>query len=164
MPAPIPPLNREWIAARLPHQGAMCLLDAVVAWDDDTVRCTAGRIDAADHPLREAGRVPALAAIEYAAQAMAVHGALLQQGAAAQGAASRPRVGYLASVRKVELHADRLDTLPAPLIVDAERVSGDGTQVLYQFAVRAGEQLVLTGRAAVVLDADKRGEPAGTPR
>lgn len=160
----MPPLDREWIVAHLPHQGAMCLLDAVVAWDAGTIRCTAGGLDALNHPLREAGRVPALAAIEYAAQAMALHGALLQYGAARPGIASRPRVGYLASVRKVELHADRLDTLPAPLTVDAERLSGDGTQLLYNFAVRAGERVVLTGRAAVVLDAGKRDEPAGTPR
>ena len=27
-------IDRAWIAARIPHQGSMCLLDAVESWDE----------------------------------------------------------------------------------------------------------------------------------
>jgi len=161
MPAAVtPPLDRAWIAAHIPHAGAMCVLDEVVAWDGERIRCTAHSHRDPDNPLRANGRLAAVSGIEYAAQAMAVHGAL----AGAAGEAARPRAGFLASVRDVEAQVARLDDIDGPLSVDAERIGGDGNHLLYRFAVRGGERVLLTGRAAVVLDADldARG-PAPTP-
>ncbi len=142
-----PPLDHAWIAARIPHSGAMCLLDTVIAWDDTQIRCTAISHRDPGNPLRADGRLAAVCGIEYAAQAMAVHGALLAN------AQDRPRAGFLASVRSVEAHVERLDTFDAPLTIEAERMSGDGNNVLYRFTVSCGERTLLTGRAAVVLDA-----------
>lgn len=141
-------LDRAWIAARIPHQGSMCLLDRVVEWSPERIRCTASSHRSPDNPLRDAGRLGAACGIEYAAQAMAVHGALLadQQGA--------PRQGFLASARGVELKADRLDDVAADLDIVAERLSGDGNNVLYGFEVSAAGAVLLTGRAAVILDAE----------
>ena len=141
-------LDHAWIAARIPHQGSMCLLDAVTDWSGEHIVCRAvGHTDPA-HPLREAGRLGAACGIEYAAQAMAVHGALVA------GTDAAPRQGYLTSVRGVTLHVDRLDDLPGALAVRAERVSGDANHVLYRFAVHHGDRCLLEGRAAMVLDAD----------
>jgi len=80
---------------------------------------------------------------------MAVHGALL--------AASdvEPRQGFLASVRGVDLRVGRLDDIADDLDVEAERLSGDENNILYRFAVSAGERLLLAGRAAVILNAEK---------
>jgi predicted hotdog family 3-hydroxylacyl-ACP dehydratase len=142
-----PPLGREWIAMHIPHAGSMCLLDEVVAWDDERIRCTASSHRDPRNPLRENGRLAAVCGIEYAAQTMAVHGAVL--GAVR----SRPRVGFLASVRNVEARVERLDDLDGPLTIDAERVGGDGNNILYRFTICCGECLLLTGRAAVMLDA-----------
>lgn len=140
-------IDRAWIAARIPHQGSMCLLDGVVDWSPDHVLCRAtGHTDPAN-PLRADGRLGAACGIEYAAQAMAVHGALL---AAADQA---PRQGYLTSVRSVALQVDRLDDLPGELAVRAERLSGDGNTLLYQFSLEHAGRRLLDGRAAVVLDA-----------
>lgn len=141
-------LNHDGIAARIPHQGTMCLLDVVTEWSADHIVCRAvGHTDPA-HPLRAAGRLGAANGIEYAAQAMAVHGALVA------GAHAAPRQGYLTSVRSVTLHAERLDDLQGPLNVRAERVSSDVNNVLYRFTLHHGERCLLEGRAAVVLDAD----------
>ena len=141
-------IDKTWIAARIPHQGDMCLLDTVNDWSPDHIVCSAtGHTDPA-HPLRAAGRLGAANGIEYAAQAMAVHGALVAD------ANSRPRQGYLTSVRSVSLHADRLDDCDGPLSVRAERLSGDANNVLYRFTVHHGEVCLLEGRAAVVLDAE----------
>ena len=74
-------LDRAAIAARIPHHGTMCLLDAVDAWDSESIRCRATSHRDPANPLRDAGSLPATAAIEYAAQAMAVHGALLAPAA-----------------------------------------------------------------------------------
>ncbi|RFU45267.1 hotdog family protein [Paraburkholderia sp. DHOC27] len=151
-----PPLGRAWIAAHIPHHGAMCLLDAVTAWDAEHIRCTATSHRDPLNPLRSPdtgaspdarGRLAAVCGVEYAAQAMAVHGALL-------GAShDRPRTGFLTSARDVEAQVARLDTLDDVLLVEAERLSGNDNTVLYRFALRCGDRLLLTGRATVMLDA-----------
>jgi predicted hotdog family 3-hydroxylacyl-ACP dehydratase len=146
--APLSPaFDRAWIAGHVPHGGAMCLLDEVIAWSDEAISCIATSHLDPDNPLRSNGRLAAVCGAEYAAQAMAVHSAVL--GATK----SRPRVGFLASLRNVEMHVERLDTLEEPLTVEAERIGGAANDVLYGFALRCGDQPVMTGRAAVILDA-----------
>lgn len=147
-PALTPPLDQRWIAQRIPHQFDMCLLDTVLEWSDDTIVCEARLDDLAVHPLRSDAGLSAVHAIEYAAQAMAVHGALIA------GQNDAPRAGYLASVRSVRLHVDTLDARDAPLRVRAERLSGDARNVLYAFRVDAVRGSLAEGRAAVVLDAE----------
>jgi predicted hotdog family 3-hydroxylacyl-ACP dehydratase len=146
-------LDHAWLLAHLPHQGSMCLLDAVTDWDAQHIRCTASSHRAPDNPLRAHDRLGAACGIEYAAQAMAAHGALLA------AADSAPRAGYLASVRGVDLHVARLDDVAADLNVEAERLSGDDNVILYGFRVSAAGHLLLSGRATVMLDADKPGNP-----
>ena len=150
-------LNHVWLLAHLPHQGSMCLLDAVTDWDAQRIRCTAKSHREADNPLRAHDHLGAACGIEYAAQAMAAHGALLA------AAGSAPRAGYLASVRGVELRVARLDNIAADLDIEAERLSGDDNTILYGFRVSAAGRELLSGRAAVILDvalldADKLGE------
>ena len=140
-------LDHAWIAARIPHQGAMCLLDAVVEWSETAIVCSATSHTAASNPLRTEGRLGAACGIEYAAQAMAVHGALLA------GESGPPRQGYLASVRGASLHVARLDDRPGALTVWAERLSGEASHVLYQFRVSHEGSCLVEGRASVVLDA-----------
>ena len=147
-------LDRAAIAARIPHQGSMCLLDAVLAWDSGQIHCRASSHRQPDNPLRTAERLGAACGIEYAAQAMAVHGALL----APEGAPPRP--GYLASVRSVQLAVDRLDDLPQDLDIVAERLSGDEHNILYHFRVEHAGDLLLSGRAAVMLVAQPESSPA----
>jgi predicted hotdog family 3-hydroxylacyl-ACP dehydratase len=140
--------DRDWIAAHIPHQGTMCLLDEVVEWSAERIRCTSTSHCRPDNPLRAEGRLGAACGIEYAAQAMAVHGALLA------APSDRPRQGFLASVRNVDFFADRLDDLAGKLEIEAERLAGDENNVLYRFSVRTDGRPLLAGRAAVVLNAE----------
>jgi predicted hotdog family 3-hydroxylacyl-ACP dehydratase len=140
-------LDHAAIAARIPHQGDMCLLDAVLDWSDAAISCRALSHTSPHNPLRAEGRLGAANGIEYAAQAMAMHGALLAK------ANDAPRQGYLTSVRSVSLHVTRLDDLPGELLVQAERLSGDSNHILYQFSLSHAGRCLLDGRAAVVLDA-----------
>ncbi|WP_018608461.1 hypothetical protein [Uliginosibacterium gangwonense] len=141
--------DRAWIAAHIPHHGSMCLLDNVEHWDANHIRChTSSHTDAAN-PLRAAGRLGIANGIEYAAQAMAIHGALLADSD------ETPRAGYLTSVREVTWHSSRLDDLAAPLVIDAERLSGSANTILYSFSLQAAGHTVLSGRASVMLDANR---------
>jgi predicted hotdog family 3-hydroxylacyl-ACP dehydratase len=124
----------------------MCLLDAVLEWTDTNIVCMASSHTATGHPLRAHGRLGAATGVEYAAQAMAVHGALLTP------AQERQTHGYLTSVRGLTLHVDRLDDLAGPLRVSAERLSGDTRLILYQFQIHHENRCLLEGRASVVLD------------
>ena len=117
-------------------------------WSETAISCIATSHADPANPLRADGRLGAAAGIEYAAQAMAIHGALLA------GSDGAPRQGYLTSVRGVTLHVARLDDLPGQLDVHAERLSGDASNVLYQFSVSHAGRCLLEGRAAVVLDAN----------
>jgi predicted hotdog family 3-hydroxylacyl-ACP dehydratase len=148
-------MNRAWIEARIPHQGRMCLLDEVIAWNAKHIRCSTGTHRALDNPLRSHDRLGIACGIEYAAQAMALHGALATAAAGA-GAGAASRVGLLASVRDVRLHVSRLDDIESDLLCEVTHVAGDNLTALYEFALRDKDRSLLAGRASVVLDAGRR--------
>lgn len=157
-------LGHEEIARRIPHQGSMCLLEQVASWDMERITCEATSHLDANNPLRAHGRLGAACGIEYAAQAMAVHGALVSQAQAASStkaeATGTPKAGYLVSVRGVALHVPRLDDLDTALTVRAERSSGNAGSILYGFTLHAGATLLVSGRAVVMLDVAAAGPAA----
>jgi predicted hotdog family 3-hydroxylacyl-ACP dehydratase len=151
-------LDRAWIERRIPHQGRMCLIDEVVDWSADRIVCSSGGHRAADHPLRAHGRLGIACGIELVAQAMAVHGAIL-----AEGSTGRPRAGLLASVRGVRFWAARLDDVESNLLCEAVRIMGDQGTALYEFELRSAASRLISGRAAVVLDAGRITHSGSTP-
>jgi predicted hotdog family 3-hydroxylacyl-ACP dehydratase len=142
------PLKRAWIEAHIPHQGRMCLMDEVIEWDPQHIRCRSGSHRAADNPLRSQGSLGIACGIEYAAQTMAIHGALANGG--------RAEVGFLASVREVRFFASRLDDIESELVCEVRQVAGNELTALYEFVLREPARILLQGRASVVLDANKR--------
>jgi predicted hotdog family 3-hydroxylacyl-ACP dehydratase len=142
--------DHHWIASHIPHQGTMCLLDRVLSWDSQSIVCLCTSHRAADNPLRAHGRLGAACAIEYAAQAIAVHGALLQPRQEAI-----PGFGLLASAREVELLVTRLDDLSEDLRVSAQRLHSDTRGALYSFALHADHSLLVRGRASLLLGAGR---------
>lgn len=148
-PQPKGALDRDWIAGHIPHQGSMCLLDNVESWDELNIRCRTASHRQADNPLRTEGRLGAACGIEYAAQAMAVHGALMD-GSGMAG----PRAGYLVSVRDARLEVARLDDIPGDLLVSARCSTRGESSSLYDFSLEAGGQQIVSGRALVVFDAE----------
>ena len=141
---PLPPgLDRAGIATLIPHQGPMCLLAALLSWDRTRIACRAVPPEAPDHPLRRAGRVSALAGVEYGLQAAALHGAL------ASAAPLAP--GFLAALDDVVFHTP---ALAGEITVTAARLLDDPRGLVYGFTLAAenGAPLV-SGRAVIVLPA-----------
>ncbi|MCC8362988.1 phosphotransferase [Lysobacter sp. A6] len=139
-------IGREVIESLVPHAGAMCLWDEVIAWDATRVELRSnGHRDAA-HPLRSGDLLRAVHLCEYGAQAMAVHGGLL---ARERGGVAPP--GMLVALRGVELHCARIDDLPGPLECDAEALIASDDAQQYRFAIRHRGTLLAEGRAAVML-------------
>lgn len=143
-------IDKAGIAGLLPHGGAMCLLDSVQGWDAVQIVCRATTHWLPHNPLRRDGRLHMLAGIEYAAQAMALHAALGVSGqVSAPGRAAR---GYLASLRSVAFHQERLDLVRHALMVEADCQHWEANRAVYGFALRAGEHCLLEGRAIVVIE------------
>ena len=137
-------LGRAEIAARIPHGGRMCLLDRVIEWDQDKIRCAATSHRDPDHPLREKGGLPVWAGIEYAAQAAAVHGALLDGDGATRG-------GVLGRLRNVRPGCEWLDRIASELELEARllyRVPAGGK---YAFTAHGDGALLLEGQFTFVL-------------
>lgn len=148
-------LDRAWIERHIPHQGDMCLLDEVLTWNPVRVQCRSTTHRDVANPLRAHDRLAAVCGIEYAAQAMAVHGALIASRITSS-TQSATVAGFLASVRNVNLYANRLDDIEGDLVATAELVTGDEHTVLYDFTVSAGERTLLAGRATIVFNAALR--------
>ena len=142
-------LNHVEIAARIPHAGNMCLLDSMQRASETEIVCSAVSHRDHDNPLRSHGRLGAAVAVEYAAQAMALHGSI--QNADLDVYA---RGGRLINVRQLTLHRARFDDLVSPLTVQAARLMGDVGNVIYSFEVSADGQMIASGRAGVMLVAN----------
>jgi predicted hotdog family 3-hydroxylacyl-ACP dehydratase len=141
-------IERAEIATLIPHAGTMCLLDRVISWDEQHIVCRSRAHRDPDNPLRQNGRLGALAGIEFAAQAMAAHGRL------AGAITERPRAGFIASLRDIQCRCERLDRFDTELDISATKLMGDDRNVMYAFTVACGAQELVTGRATVVLQAD----------
>jgi predicted hotdog family 3-hydroxylacyl-ACP dehydratase len=135
----------------IPHRGAMCLLDAVVAWDEAGIHARASSHRDPGNPLCADDRLHAVNLCEYGAQAMAVHGGLLAQredGVAAPG--------LLVSLREVKLHVARVDDLPHNLDVHAQKIAVSAGAMQYAFRIEHAGVALAEGRAAVMTAAANR--------
>jgi predicted hotdog family 3-hydroxylacyl-ACP dehydratase len=136
-------LGRERLLELIPHAGAMCLLDRVVEYSDQEIHCVACSHGDSRHPLRSREQLSALHLVEYAAQAMAAHGALLAGGGA--------RPGMLAALREVRLNVARIDDIGGELAILAVRRLIQSRGSLYDFTVHGGGQLLGEGRIAIAM-------------
>jgi predicted hotdog family 3-hydroxylacyl-ACP dehydratase len=135
----------DW-ASLIPHTGTMCLLDAVQAWDANTIHAISAGHGRIDHPLRGTQGLHAVHLAEYGAQAMAVHGALLARARGIEGV----RPGRLVSLRDVRLFEEYIDRLDGHLDVHAECLYADDGGAQYAFHVEHRGRLLASGRAAVI--------------
>lgn len=138
-------LTSDAIRELVPHHGRMCLIDAVESWDASSIVCATAQHRSRGNPLAQEGRLSAVHAIEFAAQAMAIHGALVVPVHAT------PRIGLLLSVRDCRFHCDRLDRLAGDLQVKAHRLAGTALMLMYGFTVSSGAQCLAEGRGSVLL-------------
>jgi predicted hotdog family 3-hydroxylacyl-ACP dehydratase len=139
-------LTRAQIELRIPHAGSMFLLDRVARYDETRIVCEA-TAPTANHPLARAQDMPAVIAVEYAAQAAALHGALLDGN-------PEPRRGMLAKLNEVELTEGWLEETSSPLTVQAELLVRGASGCMYSFAVHDERGWGARGRLLVAFAND----------
>lgn len=148
-------LNRQEIEQRLPHAGTMSLLDEIIAADESTLTAQAVSHRDADNPLRIDGKIAMVNGVEYAAQAMAVHGSLvLEKKLAANKEQLEVSQGYIATVRNIELNAAYFpdaDSSSEPLLIKVAQLMSDQNGFTYQFDIHCEQQLLISGRITVFL-------------
>lgn len=137
------PLDRAAIARLVPHAGAMCLLDRALSWDATRILCETERHLDPANPLRRDGLLPAICGAEFALQAMALHGA-------ATAATPQP-MGFVTSLRDMEIAVARLDDIPGPLRIEAEALVAEAGGFIYRFGVSGDGRALLSGQATVIL-------------
>lgn len=129
----------------IPHRGAMCLIDAVIEWDETHIHARASSHHDPLNPLRADNRLHVLNLCEYGAQAMAVHGGLLAQR---DGKTAAP--GMLVSLREVKLQVARVDDLSGDLDIHAQRLLAGFAAMQYAFRVEHAGKMLAEGRSAVM--------------
>lgn len=137
------------ISRLIPHRGAMCLLDSIETWDKNHIVCRATSHRRRDNPLRDDSGLRALCGIEYGAQAVAAHAALL-------GGPHGPRLeaGMLASVRDVATTRSHLDDVAGALTIRANLLLTHEQGSIYDVTVTGDGRTVMTGRLSVMVSID----------
>jgi predicted hotdog family 3-hydroxylacyl-ACP dehydratase len=140
-----PLLTKSDIEAIIPHAGGMCLLEQVLSYSAEEIVCrTRSHLDA-NNPLKNDGKLSKMHLIEYGAQAVAVHGGLLEQSLEA----GAPRLGYIATVKSVEWGV--FEPLTDFLEVTATVVIANEMSKLYEFCATDAElKKVCTARVMVI--------------
>lgn len=139
--------NRSELVDMLPHSGSMSLLDTVVEYSSERIKCTATSHRDPQNPLRINGRLSIYSGVEYAAQAMAVHNYLSR----ATGEVRDPKQGVVAVASKLRAHCSAIDCLSSAVEINVAVVDETGDSALYGFMISSSSTRLLEGRLLVML-------------
>ncbi|HIL87067.1 MAG TPA: 3-hydroxylacyl-ACP dehydratase [Candidatus Marinimicrobia bacterium] len=138
--------NNFELCELIPHSGKMCLIDSVEKWDDESIICTTQTHLNHDNPLLSNGILPVSALIEYGAQAMAIHGAII-----AEKLGEKIQEGYLAALKDVNFFNNlEINNIASPLIIKATRRFASQGNMIYEFLITSENDNLISGRATVV--------------
>lgn len=138
-------MDRQAIADLIPHGPGMCMLDELLSWDKDSIKCVSQPYRRSDNPLLYNGRLHCACLVEYCAQAAALHGALLQLDQ------RRASLAYLGAVKDLDLSADYVDTATQSLAITARCVVNNSGGSIYLIEAGTAQQLLLSGRIVLVM-------------
>ena len=138
-------IPRQELCELIPHSFDMCLLDHVESWDDSNIVCYSKSHLLSDNPLIRQEELSSVHLLEYAAQAMAVHGGLHDREKGLQ-----MTEGYLASLRNVKVELCNLKEIQAEIRVEANKIMAQAGNMIYNFSVSAKDSTLVSGRATVV--------------
>jgi predicted hotdog family 3-hydroxylacyl-ACP dehydratase len=140
-------LDCHEIELRLPHAGSMNLLHEIINFDQTSLNALAISHLESNNPLRVDGKIATINGVEYAAQAMAVHGSLLSE----RDGINSPVNGYIASVRNIDIQIPSFPEQASPLKIKVEQLMSNDNGFTYQFYLSCEQQLFISGKITVFL-------------
>lgn len=133
-------MERAEFARFLPHTGPMLLLNRVESWDQQAIECSAISHNDVNNPLRVNGRLSTVHAIEYGAQAAAIHlfaiASVTAEPELDSGAGSAEKIVFLGVVRDFECTAIYMDELPGSVLHLRSELVAIAPRI-YQYRVNA---------------------------
>ena len=140
-------MDRDDICSLIPHSGNMCLLDMVMSWDEENIHCSALTHRDTGNPLRRDGNLSTVNLIEYGAQAMAVHGALL-----ARQEGRQTESGFLLTLSDILLDTSPLPDTDEPMEIRARLIAVTSGTSRYRFVTCINEREIVSGCATVMMN------------
>jgi predicted hotdog family 3-hydroxylacyl-ACP dehydratase len=138
-------LTKSDIEALIPHAGGMCLLEQVLSYSDEEIICRTQSHLEANNPLKTDGKLSKMHLIEYGAQAIAVHGGLMELSSML----GVPKLGYIAMIKAVQWGV--FDPCTEFLEVTATALMVDETCKLYAFYLTDAEsRKICSGKVMVI--------------
>ena len=138
-------IEHSELCSLIPHSFDMCLLDRVDSWDDNNIVCYSSSHLLNTNPLRRGENLSSIHLLEYAAQAMAVHGGLHDREQGRQ-----MTEGYLAALRDVKIELYEINSLESELRIEANKILSQAGNMIYTFSVSLDKNVLASGRAIVV--------------
>lgn len=138
-------IEHDELCSLIPHSFDMCLIDRVESWDEDQIVCYSNSHLSLTNPLRREQNLSSIHLLEYAAQAMAVHGGLLGRKKEIEMTEA-----YLAALREVDIHLCELSDVKTELRIEAKKILSQDGNMIYTFSVSSAERELTSGRATVV--------------
>jgi len=133
------------IAALIPHQGEMCLIDQVLDWDAEQISARSGTVHQSSNPLLQDGQLYTVVLVEYAAQAAAIHAALAGEGM------GRDRAAVVGAIKSLQLHVPVVATAITELTLTARCILNDPGGAIYQLSAQAADETLMEARVVLVL-------------
>lgn len=143
-------IGQEDISALIPHGSGMSLIDEIVEWDQQSLVARTMSHTVPGNPLRGSEYLHSVHSIEYAAQCMAVHAALNEEGGV-----GRPMV--VGALKHVHLSDVSLSALPSALVIHVQLVMAGNTGAIYDFSVQHLDATVASGRVTLLVNPDNAG-------
>ena len=147
------PKTTEETSRYLPHSGSMCLIDEVVSIDELNINARTRSHQDKHNPLKFGDNLPAVSGIEYAAQTVALHLALIKNDNNTND--NNQALGFLAAVQNCVMHSCDLDKMTCPLDINCTQVYLDSQGgALYEFNLSAELNDILSGRLLIMFKPD----------
>ena len=138
-------IEKHELCSLIPHSFDMCLLERVESWNDDQIVCYSNSHLSLTNPLRREKSLSSIHLLEYAAQAMAIHGGLHDRENGLQMTS-----GYLAALRNVSIHLCELYDIKSELRIEVKKILSQDGNMIYSFSVSSAGTELASGRSTVV--------------
>ena len=138
-------IEHEELCSLIPHSFDMCLLERVDDWNETKIICFSNSHLLNNNPLRREESLSSVHLIEYAAQAMAVHGGLLDREKGL-----KMTEGYLAALRDVNINLCDVSQQSSELRIEADQILSQAGNMIYSFSVSTNDTELASGRATVI--------------